>query len=86
MSNIDVRKCFEAGRPPQPPMIKDRAWSADLAYERLKAVRKVEVILSEGINTNSIEIPPAVAEKYEGIWRELKAVEQMEITTVKYGR
>ena len=85
MSNIDVRECFEAGRPAPPPMIKDADWNADLAYERLKVVRDVKDQLSEGINNHTLQIPGAVAAVYEEIWERLKAVEKMEVLTIQYG-
>lgn len=72
--------------PPLPPMIKDRDWDADLAYERLKVVRSVQDVLSAGINRNSIEIPPAIAHEYELLWSRLRAIEKMEAETVKWGR
>ena len=68
------------------PMIKERDWSADLAYARLKVVRSVKDTLSAGINKNSIEIPPRVAEQYEELWNKLKVLEYMESETVKWGK
>lgn len=89
MEGINVRDCLGTAEPitaPMPPMIKDRDWNADLAYERLKVVRKVQDALSAGINRNSIEIPPAVAHEYELLWNRLKTIEKMEAETIKWGR
>ena len=70
----------------KPSMIRKRDWDAGLAYERLKTVRKVEDMLSEGINKQSIEIPEAIADRYEKVWAELKAIERMEVETIRWGR
>ena len=83
--DIDVRKNLGVVNGPR-PMIKERDWSADLAYERLKVVRGVMSALSAGINKNSIEIPPRVAEEYEELWKKLKVLEYMESETVKWGK
>ena len=89
MEGFDVREWLGTEEPkpaPPPPMIKDRDWSADLAYERLKIVRSVQNLLSQGINRNSIEIPAAIAQEYELIWSRLRTIENMEAETVKWGR
>ena len=88
MEGINVRDCLGTKEPEmkKPLMIRMRDWDADLAYKRLKVVRAVQDTLSEGINKNSIEIPPAVAHEYEVIWAKLKALENMEAETVKWGR
>ena len=89
MEGINVREWLgtqEAKPAPPPPMIKDRDWSADLAYERLKIVRNVQNLLFQGINRNSIEIPPAIAQEYELVWNKLRTIEKMEGDTVKWGR
>ena len=85
--SFDVTKYLdEATNKPIPKMIQTRMWDADLAYARVKVVRDVKDILSEGINKYSLEIPDAVAAKYEQIYNDLKTVEQMEISTIKWGR
>ena len=88
MEGINVRDCLGTVEPKRktPKMIRIRDWDANLAYERLKVVRAVQNTLSEGINKNSIEIPPAVAHEYEVIWEKLKTLEYMEAETVKLGR
>lgn len=88
MESINVRDCLGTveTKPKKPLMIKKREWSADLAFERLKTVRKVQETLREGINKNSIEIPPMVADEYEQVWEKLKMLEYMEAETVRWGR
>lgn len=88
MENINVRDCLGTKEPrkPWPTMIRMRDWDADLAYERLKVVRRAQDVLREGINNCSIEIPPAIAHEYEVIWSKLKTIETMEAETVKWGR
>jgi hypothetical protein len=83
--DIDVKKNLNVVSVSR-PMIKERDWSADLAYERLKTVRSAMDVLSAGINKNSIEIPPSVAEQYEKLWEKLKMLEYMESETVKWGK
>lgn len=85
---INVKECLGTVDPipMKPQMIKTRDWNADLAYERLKTVRKAQDVLSEGINRCSIEIPDAVRDEYEKIWIAMKNVERMEAATVKWGR
>ena len=84
--SFDITKYLDEATKPIPKMIRTRPWSADLAYERVKVIRDVKDKLREGINNYSIEMPEAVKEKYEQIYNDLRAVEQMEISTVKYGR
>lgn len=88
MWNIDVEECLGTKEIPKPrvPMIKTRDWDAELAFRRLKIVRSIQDALSSGINKNSVEIPPAIAEKYENVYAELKTIEKMEAETVKWGR
>lgn len=85
---INVRECLGTADPipMKPQMIRKRDWDADLAYERLKTVRRAQDVLKEGINRSSIEIPQAVRDEYEKIWIALRSVERMEAETVKWGR
>lgn len=88
MWNIDVEEHLGIKEMPKPrvPMIRTRDWDAGLAFKRLSIVRDIQDTLSTGINSNSIEIPPAIAEKYENVYSELKTIERMEAETVKWGR